>query len=76
MGEIPQVSGARVVRALNRTGWELARVQGSHHVLKHPKRPGFRVVIPVHSQPLRRGTLADILKKAGLSLDEFKELLS
>jgi predicted RNA binding protein YcfA (HicA-like mRNA interferase family) len=75
LGEIPQVSGARALRALNRTGWELARVQGSHHVLKHPERPGVRVVVPVHSRPLRRGTLADILKKAGLGLEEFKELL-
>jgi predicted RNA binding protein YcfA (HicA-like mRNA interferase family) len=41
VGELPQVPGARVLRALNRAGWELVRVQGSHHVLKHPAKPGL-----------------------------------
>jgi predicted RNA binding protein YcfA (HicA-like mRNA interferase family) len=48
---------------------------GSHHILKHPDDAESRVVVPVHNQPLRRGTLADILQEAGMSAEELKEPL-
>jgi len=75
MPELPQVNGDRVLRALRRAGWYVHRITGSHHVLKNDSKPGRRVVVPVHRAPLRRGTLADILKQADMFADEFKELL-
>ena len=72
---LPQVKGERVVRALRRAGWEVIRIRGSHHVLVHPERPENTLVVPVHPRPLKRGTLADILETAGLTVDEFKDLL-
>ena len=72
---LPQVKGERVIRALRRAGWEVIRIHGSHHVLARQDRPGDTLVVPVHSRPLKRGTLADILERAGLTADEFRDLL-
>ena len=72
---LPQLNGARVVRALRRAGWQVQRIRGSHHIMEHPDRPGRSINVPVHSRPVRQGTLATILKGAELSIQEFRRLL-
>ncbi|WP_346334058.1 type II toxin-antitoxin system HicA family toxin [Prosthecobacter sp. SYSU 5D2] len=48
-------------------GWSLARVNGSHHIFKHPARPG-NLVIPVHgNETLKTGILRALMKTAGLN---------
>ncbi|WP_433790887.1 type II toxin-antitoxin system HicA family toxin [Actinoplanes sp. CA-252034] len=49
MPPIPSVSGSRIVRALERHGFKVARVAGSHHILRHPDGRG--TTVPVHSGP-------------------------
>lgn len=65
---------SRVLRALRRAGWEpRPRRPGSrHHVLIHQELPGI-VCVPRHLE-VRKGTLAKIIKLAGLTLKEFEEL--
>jgi predicted RNA binding protein YcfA (HicA-like mRNA interferase family) len=46
-------------------GWELERIRGSHHVFKHPSRPGH-IVIPHPKKDLGRGLVASIKRQAGL----------
>jgi predicted RNA binding protein YcfA (HicA-like mRNA interferase family) len=75
MARLPQVNGQRVLRALRRVGWEVIRVHGSHHVLANENRPGETLVVPVYRRPLKKGTLADILDQASLSVEEFRKLL-
>lgn len=67
-----QISAGRLVRALVRLGWVVARQSGSHMVLT---RPGsYPVTVPVHrGTTLREGTARAILKQAGVSEDEFFE---
>jgi predicted RNA binding protein YcfA (HicA-like mRNA interferase family) len=75
MPKLPSVSGERVVRALKRAGFLELRQRGSHVSLE--KRVGeklLRTVVPMHSS-LSKGTLSDILKQSGLSVEEFLELL-
>ena len=75
MPEIPTLTGQQVVRALGQAGFEVARTRGSHHILK---RDGYRLVVtvPVHgNKPLKRGTLRQIIRSAGLTVEEFLELL-
>jgi predicted RNA binding protein YcfA (HicA-like mRNA interferase family) len=73
--KLPAVNGKRVISALEKEGWYVKRVRGSHHVLRHPSIPDA-IPVPVHgSRPLKRGTLASILHAAGISRDEFAELL-
>lgn len=55
-----------VVRILEKEGWYLARIRGSHHQYRHPAKPGV-VTIPGHgNDDLAPGTLNSILKQAGL----------
>ena len=65
----------RVVRALQRDGWVVVRQRGSHIRLhKRLPREMLKLTVPAH-RPIKRSTLAHILKQAGLSVGEFLELL-
>jgi predicted RNA binding protein YcfA (HicA-like mRNA interferase family) len=55
-----------VVKILEREGWRLARVRGSHHQFKHPIKKGVVTVPGRGSADLARGTLRSILVQAGL----------
>ncbi len=70
---LPVVSGAQLVQALERVGWESVRQRGSHVRLKHPER-SVPLVIPLHKE-LKRGTLSGILRDAGIDREELAELL-
>ena len=75
MPKLPSVSGERVVRALRRAGFIELRQKGSHMSLeKRTSERVFKTVVPMHGE-LARGTLSDILKQSGLSIEEFLELL-
>jgi predicted RNA binding protein YcfA (HicA-like mRNA interferase family) len=75
MPKLPSVSGERVVRALKRAGFVELRQKGSHISLeKREVEKVFRTVVPMHPT-LAKGTLSDILKQAGLSLERFLECL-
>jgi predicted RNA binding protein YcfA (HicA-like mRNA interferase family) len=72
---LPAVNGKQAIAALEKGGWYVKRIRGSHHVLRHPSIPDA-IPVPVHgSRPLKRGTLASILRAAGISRDEFAQLL-
>ena len=73
---LPAVSGADVIRALERCGFVVVRVQGSHHRLVHPDDRRRATTVPVHgSKPLKRDTLRNILKQAQVSVEDFISLL-
>jgi predicted RNA binding protein YcfA (HicA-like mRNA interferase family) len=72
---LPAVKPKQVLRALGRAGFFVHHTSGSHHVLKHPARPLLRVTIPFHNKDLKRRTLASIIEQAGLTSDEFLDLL-
>lgn len=73
--KLPAVNGKQVIAALEKEGWYVKRVRGSHHVLRHSTIPDA-IPVPVHSnRPLKRGTLASILRAAAISRDEFARLL-
>ena len=67
MPKLPRVSGAEAVRALERLGFVVARQKGSHVVLK---RGASGCVVPLHRE-LKTGTLAGVLRQAGVSVAEF-----
>jgi predicted RNA binding protein YcfA (HicA-like mRNA interferase family) len=64
---VPPVPGAEAVRRPQRLGFVVARQKGSHVVLK---RDGAGCVVPLHDE-LKAGTLAGVLRQAGVSADEF-----
>ena len=71
---LPMVRARQMVRALERAGFEVDHQTGSHAVL-YRERDGCRVVVPMHSRDLGRGLTLRIIKSAGLSRDEFLDLL-
>ena len=73
MSKLPNVSGRERVRALEKVGYYQKRQTGSHMIMRRDD-PFAQVVIPDHSE-LDRGTLRGIIRHAGLSIDEFVELL-
>ena len=68
---LPIVSGARVVRALEKDGFDVIGTKGSHCKLRQGPRT---VIVPLHNE-VRPGTLASILRAAGISADRLRELL-
>jgi predicted RNA binding protein YcfA (HicA-like mRNA interferase family) len=71
---LPTVRPRQLIRVLERNGWRLARSKGSHHHFTHPENPSI-ISVPVHARDMKRGTIADILKDAGISHEEFLRLL-
>jgi predicted RNA binding protein YcfA (HicA-like mRNA interferase family) len=73
---LPSVSGRTVIKALERAGFQVIRVKGSHYVLRHTEDASRQTVVPVHaSRDLGRGLLLKILKEARLSQTDFEALL-
>jgi predicted RNA binding protein YcfA (HicA-like mRNA interferase family) len=67
---VKQVSGRELARIVQRRGWTLARIQGSHHIFTTPGRRE-RIVISIHgNQPLKQGLLRSLMKIAGLRDDD------
>ncbi|MEO0515923.1 MAG: type II toxin-antitoxin system HicA family toxin [Cyanobacteria bacterium P01_A01_bin.116] len=74
MSQLPSLTGKEVIKALQKSGFEVARIKGSHHILAHAD--GRRTVVPVHSgETLGRGLLSQILRDCKLKRDEFIQLL-
>ena len=67
MPKLPVLSGAEVIKALERLGFEQLRQRGSHVVMR---RGSFGTVVPLHRE-VKTGTLAGILRQAGVTQDEF-----
>ena len=74
MGFIHQVLGKEVVKALEKLGYVFDVQHGSHMILRHSAPPYRRVTVPNH-KPVAKGTLRQIIKDVGLSIEEFKNLL-
>ena len=72
MSGLPQLSGAEVVRALGKAGFTEVSQRGSHRKLRHAD--GRTVIVPMH-KVLAKGTLASILRQAGMDADTLRELL-
>jgi predicted RNA binding protein YcfA (HicA-like mRNA interferase family) len=75
MSELPVVTPRQLLRALERSGFFIHHVRGSHYYLKHPGRPALRVTAPFHNKDIKRGTLRAILREAGLTVDALVDLL-
>jgi len=71
---IPAVPGIRVVRALERAGFKVTRISGSHYVMRHSD--GRTVPVPVHpGRDMPKGTLRNILAIIGMEIDDLRKML-
>jgi predicted RNA binding protein YcfA (HicA-like mRNA interferase family) len=75
MSKVPSEDYDRIVRALQRSGFVVVRQKGSHiRLQKHLPDEMIKITVPAH-RPVKRSTLAHILKQARVPLDEFLQNL-
>ena len=74
MSTFPAISGSRLIKALGRMGFEVVRIKGSHHFLRHPD--GRCTVVPVHrGETIGRGLLAQVLRDCDITRRDLRKLL-
>lgn len=67
MPKLPRVSGAEALKALQKPGFEKVQQSGSHVIARRGEKG---CVIPMHPE-LKVGTLAGVLRQAGVSVEDF-----
>ena len=72
MARLPVLSGDEFVRAVAKIGFALDHTEGSHMILLG--RTGRRLSVPRHKE-LGRGLLRALIRDAGLTREEFLDLL-
>lgn len=80
MPELPRLPASAVIAALQRLGFEIVRQKGSHVVLRRqsPDPEGSATVtcvVPLHRRDLAVGTLASVLRQAGVDAETFIDAL-
>ena len=73
MPHLPVVTGDKAVRAFERVGFYLDHYRGRHAILYH--EDGRHLSVPAGKKELKQGTLRALINDAGLTVDEFIELL-
>ena len=74
--KLPVISGKELVALLERIGFVVIRIKGSHHRMKHAD--GRVTTIPVHkNEPISKGLLRKIIREdISISLEDFNKLLN
>jgi predicted RNA binding protein YcfA (HicA-like mRNA interferase family) len=73
MTRLPVISARECVAALEKAGFYVTRQRGSHINMRRDN-PFARVVIP-NRKELKKGMLRAIIRQAGVTVDEFVDLL-
>lgn len=75
-GALPVLKAREDLRALRKAGFVEKRASGSHYLLVDPNDPARGVTVPYHgAKDLKPGTLRSIIRQAGLTIAEFRNLL-
>ena len=74
-GALPSLKPKQVIKALEKHGFVLRRIKGSHHHLTFTGERRYQVTVPAHNKDMKPGTLHSIIKQAGLTVGELLELL-
>lgn len=74
MSRLPMVKPGEMVRALKRAGFVEHHQKGSHLYLWHAEQQRMTSV-PMHPGDLSRTTMKEILQQAGLTEEQFRNLL-
>jgi len=73
MAKLPVVRGDDAIKAFGRAGFNVDHWRGRHAILYHAD--GCHLSIPGGRKELKPGTLRTLIRKAGLTVDEFIKLL-
>jgi predicted RNA binding protein YcfA (HicA-like mRNA interferase family) len=70
MTRLPSLKSRQIVSALERCGFTVIRITGSHYQLFN-ERTRRHTTVPYHNRDLPRGTVAAIVRQAGVKREEF-----
>lgn len=74
MSDLPSLNGKRLLKILGKAGFEVIRIKGSHHFIRHSD--GRSTVVPVHSKEIiGKGLFHKILRDCEVTTEEFMKLL-
>lgn len=74
MTRLPTLHSRKIIQALEKAGFVFDRQTGSHFILRHP-RTRQTTIVPKHGRDVKRSLMKEILRQAGLTEEEFRELL-
>lgn len=75
MSNLPSFDGRRLIKLLRKAGFQVIRIKGSHHFLRHSD--GRSTVVPVHGKEnIGIGLFHKILNDCELTTDDFLNLLN
>jgi len=69
---IPVLTSKEIERILQKIGFLFYRQTGSHRIFVKDE---LQVIVPYHNKDLKKGTIFQIIKGTGLSIDDFKKYL-
>jgi len=72
--EFPAFTPQKIIKILEKSGFQLDRQKGSHCIYLHPESRK-RAVVPLHKKDLSKGTAWGILRQAGIEKSDLLELL-
>ena len=55
-----------VIKLMEKDGWDLERIKGSHRQYKHPYKKGLVTISGHLNDDIAKGTFSSILKQSGL----------
>lgn len=74
MTKLPVLSGKELCRMLKKIGYHIDHQTGSHIIVRNENSPHRRLTVPNHRE-IAKGTLRSIIRQAGLTYEEFTQLL-
>ncbi len=74
MPHLPVVSGSEAVKAFCQIGYDISHQTGSHVILRRASPPHRHLSVPNHRE-VAKGTLRGLIRDAGLTVEEFVNLL-
>ena len=74
MPKLPVLTAKKLIRMLEKLGFQLDHTTGSHFVFYHPASKR-RAVVPRHAKDLPKGTVLSILRQASITKAELKDFL-
>jgi len=65
------MKSSEIIKILEKDGWFVHNIRGSHHQFKHPYKKG-KVTVPHPKSDIPIGTLKNIFKQAQINLEDYK----
>ena len=72
MPKFPVLKAKELIKLLKKQGFTEHRQKGSHLIMVNFQK-NKQITIPVHNKPLKKGTLAGILRQAEITFEDLKK---